>query len=237
MLVNEAIVLAGGLGTRLKEVTGLLPKVMAPVNGRPFLEYLLNYLIVNKITKVILAAGYGSEVLKDHFGNSFRGISLVWSDEEEPLGTGGAILQAAAHAESDSVFILNGDTLFDVPLENMAVEAGNNFNSICLALKPMINFDRYGSVKMENGIITSFEEKRFCSEGLINGGVYLLSRNWLITRSPGRKFSFERDVLEKYVSQKEMKAFICDNYFIDIGIPSDYQRAQSEIPERLPLKF
>lgn len=230
MIVNEAIVLAGGLGTRLKEVTGLVPKVMAPVNGRPFLEYLLNYLTVNKITKVILAAGYGSEVLKKHFGNSFRGISLVWSDEEEPLGTGGAILQASAHAESDSVFILNGDTLFDVPLEDMAVEAGNNFSSICLALKPMINFDRYGSVKMENGIITGFEEKKFCSEGLINGGVYLLSRNWLIKRAPGRKFSFESDILEKYVSQKEMKAFICDKYFIDIGIPADFKRAQTEIP-------
>ncbi len=199
------------------------------------MEYLLSYLAVNKITKVILATGYGSEVLKNHFGNSFKGISLVWSEEEEPLGTGGAVLQASGLAESDSIFVLNGDTLFDLNLEDMAAETGNNYNSICLALKPMINFDRYGSVKMKNGIITGFEEKKFCRKGLINGGVYLLSRNWLINRVPGRKFSFEIDILEKYVSQKEMKAFICDEYFIDIGIPADFKRAQSEIPEKIHL--
>ncbi|MDX9930596.1 MAG: nucleotidyltransferase family protein [Bacteroidales bacterium] len=235
MKVNEAIILAGGLGTRLREVTGTLPKVMAPVGGRPFLEYLLNYLAVNKIKKVILATGYESEVLKSHFGDSFKGLSIKWSDEEEPLGTGGAILQATAFAESDSVFILNGDTLFDVPLEAMADETGRNFSSISLALKPMIDFDRYGSVEIKNGIITSFQEKKFCREGLINGGVYLLSCNWLINRAPGIKFSFEKDILEKYVSQKEIAAFICDNYFIDIGIPADFRRAQTEIPQKLPL--
>ena len=235
MEIREAIVLAGGLGTRLKEVTGSIPKVMAPINRRPFLEYLLNYLFVNKITKVILATGYGSEILKNHFGDTYKSMTLVWSPEEEPLGTGGATLQALNLAENNLVFIVNGDTLFNVPLIEMANKFGSQFSSICLSLKPMTNFDRYGSVVVKRGVIAHFQEKTLCKEGLINGGVYLVSRNWLINRAPGRKFSLESDILERFVSQKEMKAFTCDNYFIDIGIPADFTRAQTEIPETFPF--
>ena len=236
MKVREAIVLAGGLGTRLKEVTGSIPKVMAPVDGRPFLEYLLNYLVVNKITKVILATGYGSEILKTHFGDTYKNMTLVWSPEEVPLGTGGATLQALNLAEDDLVFIVNGDTLFNVPLEEMADNVGNHFSSICIALKPMSHFDRYGSVALKKSVITHFKEKMWCNEGLINGGVYLISRNWLINRAPGKKFSLENDILEKYVSEGQMSAFICNEYFIDIGIPVDFKRAQTEIPIVFTLK-
>jgi len=230
---REAIILAGGLGTRLKGVTGDRPKVMASVDGRPFLEYLLDYLIVNKITRTILATGYGGDALTEYFGSSYKGMPLVWSHENEPLGTGGAILQAIDLAGTDSVFVFNGDTLFNVPLDEMIMVLGN-CNSVGLALKPMTNFDRYGVVELESGKIKHFAEKKKYIQGLINGGVYLLSREWLTGRAPGHKFSFEKDILEKYVSEGEMSAFICDEYFIDIGIPDDFKRAQIEIPLLFP---
>jgi D-glycero-alpha-D-manno-heptose 1-phosphate guanylyltransferase len=231
MEVREAIVLAGGLGTRLKSVTGEIPKVMALVGGRPFLEYVFDYLAGNGISRVIVASGFGSGMVRDHFGTGYSGLELVWSEEREPLGTGGAILQAMNITLTDPVFVLNGDTLFNVPLQTMAVAAGSDFQSVCLALKPMNDFDRYGAVEISRGIVRKFTEKRWVANGLINGGVYLLSKRWLESRVPQGVFSFERNVLEKYVGEGEMSAFISDTYFIDIGIPSDYARAQTEVPE------
>jgi D-glycero-alpha-D-manno-heptose 1-phosphate guanylyltransferase len=231
MVVTEAIILAGGLGTRLRDVTGGAPKVLAPVGGRPFLEYILDYLMLNNVKRVILATGYGSSLLTGHFGDGYKNLSLLWSDENEPLGTGGAIAQAILLAESENVFILNGDTFFDVPLQSMVNHCGEDFNSLCLALKPMMDFDRYGAVEVSDGIISKFIEKSRVSNGLINGGVYLLSKDWLLSRAETKKFSFEKEILERYVGEGEISAYICDNYFIDIGIPADWERAQTEVPD------
>jgi D-glycero-alpha-D-manno-heptose 1-phosphate guanylyltransferase len=230
MEIREAVVLAGGLGTRLRSVTGDTPKVMALVGGRPFLEYILDYLKANGITRVVIAAGYGSDVLKNHFGSSYRKIEIIWSEEREPLGTGGAILQASGYTLSDAFVVLNGDTFFDVPLQTMASSVGSNLNSVCLALKPMTDFDRYGAVEISDGKVRKFVEKRRVANGLINGGVYLIMKEWLINRAPGIKFSFENEILERYVEEGDISAFICDKYFIDIGIPADWARAQSEVP-------
>jgi D-glycero-alpha-D-manno-heptose 1-phosphate guanylyltransferase len=228
--IREAIVLAGGLGTRLKSVTGDTPKVMSLVGGRPFMEYILDYLSANGISRVIIAAGYGSDILRNHFGNSYRNIEIIWSQEMEPLGTGGAILQATGYALSDTMFVINGDTIFDVPLQAMAVTAGSDFKSLCIALKPMNDFERYGAVEISNGIVHKFVEKSRVGNGLINGGVYLMSKEWLLSRSRGSRFSFENEILERYVNEGEISAYICDKYFIDIGIPADWERAQNEVP-------
>lgn len=230
MVIREAIVLAGGLGTRLREVTGELPKVLAPLDGKPFIEYLFDYLIINKIETVVVATGYGSSLVSGQFGNSYRGLSLKWSEEAEPLGTGGAVRLALNHVEEDGVFVLNGDTLFNVPLQTMAQETAAAQRPVTIAVKPMRNFDRYGTVTVVNGLVTGFKEKSWCEEGLINGGIYIVSRSWISAVAPHKKFSLEKDVLERYAPDGVVGSWQSDSYFIDIGIPADYERARQEIP-------
>ena len=152
-MTNEAIILAGGFGTRLASVVDV-PKPMAPINDIPFLEYLLNYLSKYNITKVHLALGYKHEVISTYFGATFKAIKLNYVIEDTPLGTGGAIKKALIHVESEAVFIINGDTFFDVDLLEMGHYFDQKEASVMLALKPMQNFDRYGVVELneEDGI-------------------------------------------------------------------------------------
>lgn len=229
MIRKEAIILAGGLGTRLRDRIGEHPKSMASVNGKPFLVYIFEQLLNYSYNKAVLATGYMHEEIHSFFGNRYKGLELLYSVENEPLGTGGAILKAASSAESGSLLVLNGDTFFDIPLDDFE----RSFSDVCpvlsVALKPMRNFERYGSVKISSNRIVSFEEKKFCREGYINGGVYMMKKEWLIINAPGEKFSFEKDIMEKLVTSDLIMAFIKDSYFIDIGIPEDYERAQVEL--------
>ena len=128
----EAIVLAGGLGTRLKSVVSNVPKPMAPIGDKPFLEYILKYLKKNGITRAILSVGYKSEIIEEYFGNNFEGIDLVYSVEKEPLGTGGAIKKAMSKVKSNQVYIINGDTFFDINLKSLILEDNSK---IILSLK------------------------------------------------------------------------------------------------------
>ena len=144
--MKEAVILAGGLGTRLRNITHGIPKSMAPVNGRPFLEYVLAYLDREKIERVVVAAGYRHEQVKAGTGNRFRNIEVVYSVEDEPLGTGGAIRKALTHIESDSCLVLNGDTLFNVDTDAFRQHYNKCRPVISLALKPMENFDRTGTL-------------------------------------------------------------------------------------------
>jgi D-glycero-alpha-D-manno-heptose 1-phosphate guanylyltransferase len=229
--LNEAIILAGGLGTRLRSVLPDLPKAMAPVAGRPFLSWILDRIIKQGISRVILSIGYRHESIIDHVLKNHAHQNIVFCVEDEPLGTGGGIRKACQMAVDEHVLVLNGDTFFDVDLVNL-----NNFhllkNTICtLSLKPMKDFDRYGIVEIdEKGEVTGFREKQACSAGLINGGVYLLDRNQYLSQSLPGKFSFEKDYLEPRVSKQKFYGFRQDGYFIDIGTLEDYERAQLEIP-------
>lgn len=227
--VGEAIVLAGGLGTRLRSVTGSLPKVMAPVGGRPFLGFVFDYLAREGIGKVVVATGYGRAVVQDHFGGQYRGMTLLWSEEEEPLGTGGAVRLALKYIEGERFFVLNGDTFFSVPLQTMAATCSVS-TPAAIAVKKMNDFDRYGTVIIEKGLITRFMEKQKCREGYINGGVYLINKSWFMNNSPAGRFSLERDVFELRARHGELAAWPCEGYFIDIGVPEDYRRAQQELP-------
>jgi len=222
---KEAIVLAGGLGTRLKGIISDIPKPMAPVANKPFLIYIFNYLKKQGIERIILSVGYKYEVIQDYFSNNYEGIDLVYSVENEPLGTGGGIRLAIDKLKTDTAFVINGDTFFNVDLkqqENLAIKINSDLN---LALKPMIDFDRYGSVSLSNNTIISFKEKQFVKEGLINGGVYWLKKSFLDSFKSGQKFSFEKDLMEKEVLEGKISGYISDNYFIDIGIPQDYKKA------------
>jgi D-glycero-alpha-D-manno-heptose 1-phosphate guanylyltransferase len=229
-MINEAIVLAGGLGTRLQGVIKDIPKPMAPISGKPFLHYVFQYLTRFQIKKVILAVGYKYEAIETVFGTSYLGIDIEYAIENEPLGTGGAIANALRFATNDDVFLLNGDTYFDVDLNALYAHHKLSGSQLTLSLKPMQNFNRYGTVVLKGTQVTAFNEKQQVAKGLVNGGVYLLNRALFSSPSLPKKFSFEKDIMEQYVLQFDMQAYFCDGYFIDIGIPDDYTRAQQELP-------
>lgn len=229
--MKEAVVLAGGLGTRLRHIVPDLPKSMAPVNGQPFISYVLAYLSRQGITKVIVAAGYKYEHILSGIGDRFMDMDVKYSIEDEPLGTGGAIVKALTDVDSEYCLVLNGDTLFTVDTDAFLEHFIQKKPVISLAVKPMENFDRYGNIILEGDRIRSFSEKKFCREGLINGGIYLVNREWMIMNSPGRVFSFERDMLEKRAGDELITGYISDTYFIDIGIPEDYHRAERELKD------
>lgn len=227
---KEAVILAGGFGTRLKSVISDLPKPMAKINNIPFLAYLLDLLKKYNYNKAVLAAGYKFEAIESYFGSSYRDINIIYSIEKEPLGTGGAISAAAGFINTDYFTILNGDTFFDVDLERMEEKFLNQNTGLMLALKPMENFERYGNVETSTEGIISFNEKSQCEKGLINGGTYFLSKEWLNKITSAKKYSFEKDILEKIAGKESIGYFISDGYFIDIGIPEDYERAVRELP-------
>jgi len=224
----EVIILAGGIGSRLKDVLRGIPKPMAPVDETPFLEFVLKYLKAQSVDRVILATGYNSQVISDYFGLNYDGIEIVYSKEDEPLGTGGAIKQAIRHTLSEYFFIINGDTLFKIDLKRMT-ESFVAESRLMLALKAMRNFDRYGSVQMnQKGFVTSFLEKKFRQFGLINGGVYLVRKNLFEEFPLPKRFSFE-EFLEREFINLSTTCMTFNSYFIDIGVPEDLERARNEL--------
>lgn len=225
----EAIVLAGGLGTRLKAVTQTLPKPMAPIGSRPFLEFLLENLVQNGISRVLLSVGYKHEKISSYFGNQYKACELVYSVEHEPLGTGGAVRLALGQASSENVWIVNGDTFFDIPLNKMFQFHLEKRSDLTLGLKPMLDFDRYGNVALFETKVIGFEEKKYQACGQINGGVYCLRRETFEKLELPTRFSFEKEFIEAYLNIIEVNGFISDGYFIDIGVPEDYERARTEL--------
>jgi D-glycero-alpha-D-manno-heptose 1-phosphate guanylyltransferase len=227
---TTAIVLAGGLGTRLKNAVPHLPKCLAPVAGWSFLYYVINHLRMQGIQKIIFSLGYKYEAILSFLEKEFKTLDYDFVIEAEPLGTGGAIALAIQKTENKNVFVVNGDTLFKFNADGL-LRQHNVSNAECtLALKPMKNFDRYGVVEMNhNHIITSFKEKQKYKSGLINAGVYLINKDKFLQRTLAQKFSFEKDYLEKFVCEKEFAGVQQDDYFIDIGIPEDLHRAQNEL--------
>jgi D-glycero-alpha-D-manno-heptose 1-phosphate guanylyltransferase len=229
-MVKEAIILAGGLGTRLREAVPDLPKCMAPVAGRPFLSHVIDYLRMQGVERIIFSLGYKWGVIEEYLQKEYSTLDYTSVIEEEPLGTGGAIQLAIQKASSENIVIANGDTLFGIKLNELAALHKAHNAECTLALKPMQDFDRYGVVETdEKGKIISFKEKQFYQHGLINGGVYLLNKKKFLNRSLPEKFSFEKDYLEKFCGEGKFFGSIQDQYFIDIGIPEDYQKAQDDL--------
>jgi len=233
--ITEAIVLAGGLGTRLRSCISDIPKPMAPVNGKPFLFYLLEYLKRQEIERVILSVGYKYESILNYFGNTFQGISLIYSIENAPLGTGGAISLALKKCKNKNIFILNGDTYFPIPLYKLKENQDQSGAEITIALKKMTKANRYGIVRLEkNSKITSFSEKEIEAQTLINGGVSILDREKFEKRTFAGKYSFEKDYLEKTVKQGCISGIAFNSYFMDIGIPESYEKAQNDFKQFCP---
>jgi len=227
--MGEAIILAGGLGTRLRSAVPALPKCMAPVNGKPFIGYVIDYHQKQSVDKFILSLGYKSEAIIEYITNDYPALNVQFAIEEEPLGTGGAIYLSTTKATEKNVFVTNGDTMFEVNLADL-LDRHIETNSDCtLSLKPMTDFDRYGVVELNNDhSIASFKEKKHYETGLINGGLYVLNVASFLAESFPAKFSFEKDYLEELYLKRKMSGLVQDAYFIDIGIPQDYLQAQKD---------
>lgn len=230
---KDCIILAGGLGTRLQSVVADKPKCMADINGKPFLYYVCQHLMKFHFCKVIFSVGYKKEMIIDYVTshrNEFK-FAFDFAEETEALGTGGAIINALPYSDTEDFFVINGDTFFDVDFDKMIEAQQQKMADCTIALKNMPQADRYGLVKInEENLITSFEEKKPNTSGLINGGVYCMYRPSFLNIPFEKKFSFEKDYLEKYISERDMFGFVQDRYFIDIGIPTDYAKAQQDLP-------
>lgn len=225
---REAIVLAGGFGTRLAHVVPDVCKPMAPVAGRPFLRFIMDQLAAAGFDRVVVADGYRREQIEGFFGSAYRGMAIEYSPEDTPLFTGGAVKRALSRCHADFVFVLNGDTWLDVDfaaMETGACDAPEGISSV-IAVKRMRDFERYGTVDVDSGgVLTAFHEKRPCEDGLINAGVYLLRRDALDNMP--EKFSLESDYFERVVGDGALRAVECSGGFIDIGVPEDYELAQT----------
>jgi D-glycero-alpha-D-manno-heptose 1-phosphate guanylyltransferase len=222
----EAIILAGGLGTRLRQVVQDLPKPLAPVAGRPFLAILLEYLASRGFASAVLSVGYKHELIRSEFGGAFAGLRIRYAVEDRPLGTGGAIRLAARQCDAGEVFVMNGDTYVELEFDAMraAHRAAGARLSVCTAQVPDVA--RYGAVVLEGDRISGFTASGSAGPGRINAGVYLMAGDLLEGMGLPDAFSFERDVLTPKVGALRPLAFPARGLFIDIGVPADYARAQ-----------
>ena len=226
----DAIVLVGGFGTRLSQVLPDVPKPMAPINEKPFLAYLLTYLARQGMRRILLPVHYKREQIMDYFGAQFQGMSIDYVIEDKPLGTGGAIQNALRQSGwRDTVFVLNGDTFVRLDYARWFAQHKAEQALFGMALRNVDNAGRYGRVEVQGERVVAFCEKGADVPGLINAGVYLFQPALLLDQGMPQVFSFELDFLMQKVNLIQPRAFITDDYFIDIGIPADYDRAKADL--------
>lgn len=232
------VVLAGGLGTRLKDVVNDVPKPLAPILDRPFLDYLLSYWIKNNANKIILSVGYKNQFIKNYFSNSYKGVPIEYVIEDVPVGTGGAILKVLNEVNvPDDFFIINGDTMFLIDqkaMRNFHFEMKADFT---MCLRNIKNAGRYHRMQMDktNKLCSVIEPDNKKTSGLINGGVYIVNRKVFDAFSieQGKVVSLENEILPKIISTNKVYGVVDGGAFIDIGIPDDYFRAESFLKENL----
>ena len=230
-MITEAVILAGGFGTRLQTVVNDVPKPMAPVNGVPFLNYILSYLKHYGITRVVLSTGYLAEKISGFYQEEYCGIAIAYTREDTPLGTGGGIRLALEKCTTPNVLVLNGDSFFDVNITGYVTQHQSHQSDCSLALRKVENAARYGTIDLGgNNRVNAFREKDSIEkEGLINGGVYILNRELFLKLTEAAKpFSIEKDFYEQRLDELQIFGFEHNGYFIDIGIPEDYKKAQHD---------
>lgn len=234
--LDTAIVLAGGFGTRLQQVVQDVPKCLAPIAGKPFLHYLLQGLAQQGVQQFVFSLGYKHEQVVDYLQREQADRSWKVVVEHSPLGTGGAIRLAAQTVNAAHVLVVNGDTWFDVDLTQLAIDHHQSNAEVTIALKPMQDIDRYGLVELdERGFISAFGEKQPAVSGFINGGVYALNVDEFVQSTPHTNFSMEQAFLSPRAGTGKLFGSIHRGYFIDIGIPSDFDRASVEFPSLFKL--
>ncbi len=221
----EAIILAGGFGTRLKAVLPDLPKPMAPVAGRPFLEYLLDNLASKSFSRVILSVGFMADKIIEYFGNSYAGVELIYVTEKKPLGTGGALRLALNESSQDHVYVFNGDTFLDFDVQAVECIWLENKSPIIIGVE-VEDTSRYGRLDFENNKVKNFLEKGLSGPGIINAGCYVLTSKQLNSFEVDTPFSLEADYLTDAVKSQDFSLFVTKGKFIDIGVPEDFNLAQ-----------
>ena len=232
MPADEAIILAGGRGTRLLGVVSDLPKPLAPVAGRPFLAWVMDHLAASGIRRCILATGHLSKIIEDSIGDRWQHMQVAYSVEESALGTGGAVAQASRHVQGDGAHVLNGDTFLRYSPAALEAATRQMGTSIGIALAHVDDVGRYGAVSVDDGRVLAFQEKGGSGPGLINAGSYFFSRGALDQFGLQAPFSLETDVLLPQSANGSLAAFTDTADFIDIGVPEDYARAQLLFADR-----
>ncbi|MDD3845760.1 MAG: nucleotidyltransferase family protein [Syntrophorhabdaceae bacterium] len=220
----KTIILAGGMGTRLKNVLNNVPKPMAPVRGKPFLEYVILALAAQGFREIMLSIGYRKDVIRSHFGNGSKwGVGIVYSEEDTPLGTGGSVREALRTADEPHSLILNGDTFNQVDFREMEKHHLSHKRLATIGLIASDDTDRYGFVKINAASdILEFCEKSDRHSGYINRGAYIMDRTVLDHMPASGSFSLENDLFPELVPHG-MSGFISRGFFVDIGIPSTYR--------------
>ncbi|MCB0393168.1 MAG: NTP transferase domain-containing protein [Bdellovibrionales bacterium] len=230
MNLPRVLILAGGLGTRLKDVSGGVPKPLVQVGGRPFLDYLLEDLANKGFQRVTLVVGYKKEMIRERYANSKTPLQIDFVEEEEPLGTGGALKHAIQNYPNESEFLsLNGDTFFGIDFENFLQDRKGMAK---IALSYQLDTRRYGRVEVaSSGVIQKFLEKpKEVVSGDINGGIIWFKRS-LLSHVIEKIFSFEKDVLEKAVQDGQIYGMRCEGHFIDMGTPESLKEAEELMPK------
>lgn len=222
-----AIVLAGGFGTRLRAVVSDRPKPMAPIRGRPFLELLLDRLVEQKVPEIVLAVSFMAESITSHFGCAYRRVPVAYSIEREPLGTGGGVRQAMTHLEATEAIVLNGDTWSAFDVCGMLAAHRESRAVLTMGVVRVQDVARYGALDVHDHRVRAIREKGDAGPGAINAGVYLFSRDARALLPAVPAFSLERDFLVAKLDALAPLAYELDPPFIDIGLPEDFQRAQS----------
>lgn len=223
-----ALILAGGLGTRLQHLLPDLSKPMANVAGKPFLYYLLKHLQIQGIKDVFLSVGYKSEKIEEYFHSNFHAVKIHYIKEDEPLGTGGAIANAIKQIDAENILVINGDTFLNFDLQKLL--HAHQQHKITMALKYVRQSKRYGFVQYNGNYLSGFFEKpEEYKDGWINAGVYVLNKFFFLSQIPAQKtFSFEKEFLEKIYIHHPVNIFLVNDYFIDIGVPDDYFQSQED---------
>lgn len=225
----DAMILVGGLGTRIKSVLGDIPKPLAPIAGRPFLHWQMQWLMTLGVTRFILAAGYRSDVLVKTMGYNFDGRPIEYSIESSPLGTGGAVIHALNLVQNERVLILNGDSMAAVPMHGL----WHSDADVALVGVQVDDMGRYGALDFDrtSGRLLGFAEKGRQGPGCINAGVYAARKSYLDSyHALNTPCSLEQDILTAGLKNFSMKVYPVEGFFIDVGIPEDYARAQHLIP-------
>lgn len=231
----KAIILAGGFGERLKKIIKGIPKPMAPIDGKPFLEYLIMQLARQEINEIIISIGYKGEVIKEYFGNGKkRDVQITYSEEDEPLDTGGALKKAAELINDDYFIVMNGDSFLNTNFWEIISYCKTKKAIATIGLVYLNNTNRYGKVEInKRGEIIGFFEKKTCRNGFINSGIYIFNHR-ILNFIPNGKHSLESEVFPSLINKRLFGKEV-NGFFIDIGIPQDYLKLSKNPGQMLTI--